>query len=151
MAHYLTFSIAGEICAVGIGEVETVLENAGLSRVSGAPGYVAGLLDLRGEAVPVVDVRRKLGLEVSDGAGSCIIVLALGGQDGRRKPVGALVDSVSEVVEMPDSAISPAGEFAVSFDERVVRGIAKGDAGFVTIIAAERLFETSSAAEGPAL
>jgi len=145
MSSYLTFSIAGETCAVEIKDVETVLENGCISRVSGAPEYVAGLLDLRGEAIPVIDVRKKLRLESpADWAASCIIVLSLRGADGKRKPAGALVDSVSEVIDMPEGAIMPTGDFAVAFDEKVVRGIAKGEAGFITIIAAERLFEAPS-------
>lgn len=141
MGSYLTFSISGELCAVGISDVETVLEDADLSRVSGGPRYLAGLLDHRGEAVPVIDVRKKLGLEPrADAGGNCIIVLSLPG-DGGRKPVGALVDSVSEVIELADSSISPSGGFAIAFDEHVVKGIAKGERGFITMIAAEKLFE----------
>lgn len=116
MGNYLTFGIAGETCAVGIGDVETVLETVELSRVSGAPDYVAGLLDLRGEGE-------------------------------KRRPVGALVDSVSEVVELADESIAPIGDFAVSFDRDVILGIAKAGSGFVTMIAAERLFEAPSSSE----
>jgi len=146
MGNYLTFSIADEICAVGIAEVETVMEDAGLSRVSGAPDYLAGLLDLRGEAVPVIDVRRKLGLAPREAdERSSIIVLALAGEGGKRRPAGALVDSVSEVIELPDEAIAPAGDFAVALDEKVVKGIARSESGFITMIAAERLFEATPA------
>jgi purine-binding chemotaxis protein CheW len=141
MGNYLTFTIAGETCAVAVQDVETVLEKTNLSRVSGASDYVAGLLDLRGEAIPVIDVRRKLGLGEGEGlAERCIIVLAMGGEEGRR-PVGALVDSVSEVVDIPDQAIAPARDFAVKFDKDIVRGIAKAESGFVTMIEAARLFE----------
>jgi purine-binding chemotaxis protein CheW len=70
----------------------------------------------------------------------CLIVLAMGGEEGRR-PVGALVDSVSEVVDIPDQAIAPARDFAVKFDKDIVRGIAKAESGFVTMIEAARLFE----------
>jgi purine-binding chemotaxis protein CheW len=145
MSNYLSFSIAGETCAVEIADVETVIESGCLSRVSGAPDYVAGLLDLRGEAVPVIDVRKKLGLEPMDGpVAPCIIVLSLKGGADARRPAGALVDSVSEVIDIPERSIMAIGEFAVAFDERVVRGIAKCEAGFITMIAAERLFEPPS-------
>jgi purine-binding chemotaxis protein CheW len=150
MGNYLTFSIAGETCAVGVGDVESVLEDTNLGRISGAPEFVAGLLDLRGEAIPVIDVRKKLCLAVKpDSALGCIIVLSIMGKDGKRKPVGALVDSVSEVIELEESAIAPTGDFAVAFDERVVRGIAKGDSGFITMVAAERLFEAPSVGSPP--
>lgn len=141
MGNYLTFSIAGEACAVGIADVETVLEDSRLGRVSGAPSYVAGLLDLRGAAIPVIDVRKKLGLEAGDGSRGCILVLSMEAADGRRKPVGALVDSVSEVIELADESIAPIGDFAVAFDAGIVNGIARGASGFITILAVNRLFE----------
>jgi purine-binding chemotaxis protein CheW len=145
MENYLTFSIAGETCAVGVIDVEAVLEDTKFGRISGAPEFVAGLLDLRGQAIPVIDVRKKLRLEAKpDAANGCIIVLSILGKDGKRKPVGALVDSVSEVIELDEAAIAPAGDFAVAFDESVVKGIAKGDSGFITIVAAERMFEAPS-------
>ncbi|HOX33663.1 MAG TPA: chemotaxis protein CheW [Spirochaetales bacterium] len=141
MGNYLTFTIAGESCAVEVRDVETVLEKTELGRISGVPGYVAGLLDLRGEAIPVIDVRRKLGLDPGEATrDQCIIVLAMGGS-GARRPVGALVDSVSEVVEIPDGAIAASADFAVRFDRAIVRGIARLESGFVTMIEAERLFE----------
>jgi Chemotaxis signal transduction protein len=141
MGEYLTFAIAGEICAAPIRDVETVLEMVDLRRVSGAPAYVAGLLDLRGEAVPVIDVRRKLGLEEGDSSLGCIIVMSIG-QEGSRRQVGALVDSVYEVVQIAEPSISSVEDFAVPFDRGVVMGIAKGESGFVTMIAVDRLFET---------
>jgi purine-binding chemotaxis protein CheW len=139
MGQYLMFLIAGETCAVEVDLVESVLEDGEISGVPGSPGYVRGLLNLRGEAVPVVDVRKKLGLVASD-ARSSIIVLSFD-EGGKKRLVGALVDALCEVVEMPDSAIQPIGEFAVPFDERIVRGIGKRESGFVVMIAADRLFE----------
>jgi len=149
MGNYLTFTIDGETCAIGIQNVETVLEKTDLSRISGAPDYVAGLLDVRGEAIPIIDVRRKLGLdECKDPGDRCIIVISLTSAE-RRRPVGALVDSVSEVVDIPDQSIASADEFAVRFDKTIVRGIAKGESGFVTMIEADRLFETPT--RGPSI
>ena len=147
MGNYLTFTIAGETCAVAVHDVEAVLEKTELSRVSGVPDYIVGLLNLRGEAIPVIDVRRKLGLDADEGLQDrCIIVIALG-DDEKRRPVGALVDSVSEVIEIGDQSIAPAKDFAVRFDKAIVRGIAKSESGFVTMIEAERLFEAPMAGE----
>lgn len=141
MNQYLTFKISDDTCAVRIRDVETVLENEKLGCMPGAPGYVAGLLSLRGDVVPVIDVRRKLGLEPAPpGVAGSIIVLSFGGE-GRDRPVGALVDSVSEVIELPDEAIVPIDDFPIAFDRDVVRGIGRRSSGFVVLLAAERLFE----------
>jgi purine-binding chemotaxis protein CheW len=141
MSQYLTFIIAGETCAVEISNVESVIENGNLSLVPGSPDYVSGLLNLRGEAVPVVDVRRKLNLGSTDrGIDASIIVLAFD-EKGKKRLVGALVDAVCEVIDLSEEAIDPIDDFAVAFDRKVVRGIGKRDSGFVVIMAANRLFE----------
>jgi purine-binding chemotaxis protein CheW len=141
MSQYLTFIIAGETCAVEIRNVESVLENSELSLVPGSPDYVSGLLNLRGEAVPVVDVKRKLGLGTAvTGVDSSIIVLSFD-EGGKKRLVGALVDAVCEVIDIAEDRINPIDDFAVAFDKKVVRGIGKREAGFVVMIAAERLFE----------
>lgn len=146
MGQYLTFVIAGETCAVSIHNVESVLENGSLSLVPGSPDYVKGLLNLRGEAVPVVDVKRKLGLGATeDGLAASIIVLAFE-EGGKKRLVGALVDAVCEVVDLAESFISPVEDFAVTFDRKVVSGIGRRDSGFVVMIAAERLFDREAMA-----
>jgi purine-binding chemotaxis protein CheW len=147
MSQYLTFEIAGETCAVSIRNVESVLENGSLSMVPGSPEYVSGLLDLRGEPVPVVDVRRKLSLPPAKGGAESSIIVLVFDEDGKKRLVGALVDAVCEVADMADDAIDPIGDFAVPFDPRVVSGIGKRESGFVVLIAAERLFERAAIAE----
>jgi purine-binding chemotaxis protein CheW len=143
MSHYLTFKIAGEICAVGIDNVESVLESERLSLVPGSPDYVSGLLNLRGSAIPVVDVKRKLGLGATeDGIGTSIIVLAFE-EGGKKRFVGALVDAVCEVIDLGAASIDPINDFAVAFDQKVVRGIGRSESGFVVMIAADRLFDRS--------
>jgi purine-binding chemotaxis protein CheW len=141
MGQYLTFKIGDETCAVEIHNVESVLESVSLCAVPGSPEYVRGLLNLRGNAIPVVDVKLKLGLgHTEDSVGSSIIVLAFD-HGGKKRLVGALVDAVSEVIELADSSIDPIDDFAIAFDKRVVRGIGKKDSEFIVMIATDRLFE----------
>jgi purine-binding chemotaxis protein CheW len=141
MSQYLTFKIGNETCAVDISNVESVIENGNLSLVPGSPDYVSGLLNLRGDAVPVVDVRRKLKLGQADrGINASIIVLAFE-ERGKKRLVGALVDAVCEVIDLADEAIDAIDDFAVSFDQNVVRGIGKRESGFVVVMAVDRLFE----------
>jgi purine-binding chemotaxis protein CheW len=149
MGQYLTFRIAGEICAVPIGNVESVLENGDLSLVPGSPDYVSGLLNLRGDAVPVVDVRRKLNMGSTEGGIEASIIVLAFDDGGKKRLVGALVDAVCEVIELAPSSIDPIDDFAVAFDRKVVSGIGRRESGFVVMIAAERLFERS-AVEGAA-
>ncbi len=138
--YYLTFTIAGETCAVGIDNVESVLDYVPLNLIPGSPDYVVGLLNLRGEAVPVVDVRLVLRMaELASRQDASIVVLSTS-QDREKRLVGALVDSVCEVIQLEDESISPIDEFAVTFDRSVIRGIGSRDGLFITILETERLF-----------
>jgi purine-binding chemotaxis protein CheW len=141
MGHYLTFKIGAETCAVEIRNVESVLENGALSLVPGSPDYVSGLLNLRGDAVPVVDVRKKLNLGPTEGGRDASIIVLAFEEGGKKRLAGALVDAVCEVIELAEEAIDPIDDFAVAFDRKIVRGIGKRDSGFVVVMAADRLFE----------
>lgn len=141
MAHFVTFIIAETTCAVGIDSVESVLKNENLSQIPGAPDYVRGLLNLREEAVPVVDMRRKLGLEaVADLAASSIIVIS-DRRGAKQRFVGILVDKVCEVIDLSEEEIVPAEDFAVEFDREILIGVCKRAAGFVALIATDWLLD----------
>lgn len=142
MGHYLTFKLAGETCAVEIRNVQSVLENGKLSLVPGSPDHIRGLLKLRGEAVPVVDLRRKLGLGEAEETGEAGIIVLAFGEEGKKRLLGALVDAVCEVIELDPSSILPIGDFAVAFDRTVVCGIGKVESGFLVMMVAERFFES---------
>jgi purine-binding chemotaxis protein CheW len=141
MGQYLTFKIGNETCAVEIRNVESVIENGALSLVPGSPDYVSGLLNLRGDAVPVVDVRRKLNLGSTEGGMDASIIVLAFDEGGKRRVVGALVDAVCEVIELAEEAIDPIDDFAVAFNRKIVRGIGRKDSGFVVVMAMDRLFE----------
>jgi len=140
MNEYLTFNLAGETCAVPIDNVESVLECTELTAIPGSPAYVSGLLNLRGDAVPVVDVRLKLGLPGQGQAERTSIIVMSFMANKARRLVGALVDSVYEVVELAPEDIEPIDNFAVNFDKSIIMGVGKKDDKFISVMAAERIF-----------
>ncbi len=100
-----------ELCAFRVGEEEyaidlrrlrEILQPLPITPVPRAPEYVEGVIDLRGEVVPVVDVRKRLGLTASPGARSKVMVVQLAG-----RVLGLVVDSVTGVIRLPRSAIGP--------------------------------------------
>ncbi len=138
--QYLTFSLAGETFALDIAQVREVLELAALTRIPRTPRFMRGVINLRGHAVPVVDMRLKFGMEpTEDTVNTCIIIVEarLGG-DGA--VLGALVDSVSEVVEMPPAHIEPAPRMGTSIRADFIRGIGKQDERFVIVLDVARVF-----------
>jgi purine-binding chemotaxis protein CheW len=137
--QYLTFSVAGEQYALPVGRVREVLEYSRVTKLPGQVAYLKGLIDLRGRGVPVLDMRMRLGFpEAGTTEGSAIIVAELG-IGASMKVVGLLADEVHKVVEVDPGAIDPPPRFSARATEAFLQGLARGEAGFVLILDADRI------------
>jgi purine-binding chemotaxis protein CheW len=104
--EYLIFRLESEEYAIDILKVQEIRGYDAVTRIMGAPEHVLGVINLRGVIVPIVDLRRKFRLaEARYDALTVVIILNVGGQ-----VVGAVVDSVSDVVELTPDQIRPAPE-----------------------------------------
>jgi purine-binding chemotaxis protein CheW len=143
--QYLTFRLTDVTYAVDVRIVEAVVEYGGATAVPTLLPYMRGVMDLRGRAVPLIDLRRKFGL-VADGelVGTSVIVFNVSrdetGLPERGLTVGAIVDEVSEVVTLDEGSIDTATDQSVMLWERYVDGIAHREAGMVVILRPEALF-----------
>lgn len=115
----LTFRLGAEEYGIDILRVQEIRGYEQPTRIANAPPYIKGVLNLRGVIVPIVDLRLKFGFErvVYDGV-TVTVVLNVGG-----KTVGAVVDSVSDVIELTDKQIKPAPEFSSAVDADYIVGI----------------------------
>ncbi|HEY6876910.1 MAG TPA: chemotaxis protein CheW, partial [Polyangiales bacterium] len=99
-AHYITFRLGGETFAIPVAHVREVLDLTDITRVPTSPHYMRGVVNVRGSAIPVVDLRIKFGLPPAiDDVNTRILVLELE-LEGERAVVGALADSVHDVIEL---------------------------------------------------
>lgn len=105
--QYLTFRLGEEVFALEIGKVREVLDFTRVTKVPGAPEFMRGVINLRGSVVPVVDMRLKFGMNDSDRTVNTCIILVEFALDGESKILGALADSVQEVLEMGPDQIEP--------------------------------------------
>ena len=106
-AQYITFKLGDESFAINVAQVREVLELPQITKVPTAPDYMRGVVNVRGKAVPVVDLRLKFGLpSTPDTVNSRIVVLELE-LDGEITVVGGIADSVHEVIELEASQINP--------------------------------------------
>src|SRR5512138_492179 len=104
---FLTFTLGEEVFALGVSHVREVLEMVPITRVPRMPDFLRGVINLRGNVVPVVDLRTKMGLAPgAQGKDNCIIVIEME-QGGESAVVGALVDGVREVFELAPEQIEP--------------------------------------------
>jgi purine-binding chemotaxis protein CheW len=106
--EYLTFRLGSEEYGVDIQKVQEIRSYEQPTRIPGAPGYVKGVVNLRGVIVPIVDLRVKLACEkVEYNPFTVVIVMAV-----NNRVVGAVVDAVSDVLDLPADAIKPPPELA---------------------------------------
>lgn len=120
-SEFLTFRLGAEEYGIDILRVQEIRSFEEPTRIANAPAFIKGVVNLRGVIVPVVDLRIKLGCEkVEYNDFTVVIVLNVKG-----RVVGAVVDSVSDVLELPRDAIRPAPEMSsASVDTAFITGIA---------------------------
>jgi purine-binding chemotaxis protein CheW len=137
--HLVTLGLGAEIFAVPVGCVIEILAMRDLFRVPDAPGFLAGLTEVRDQVVPVIDLRRKLGLEpVEMTQHTRIIVLEVTAR--ARHIVGLIADRVIEVIALAASQIGPPPDIGQGWDSRYIAGVAKHAGSFVIVFDTGRLF-----------
>ncbi|MDI3510596.1 MAG: purine-binding chemotaxis protein CheW [Betaproteobacteria bacterium] len=119
-AEYLTFRLGAEEYGIDILRVQEIRSYEEPTRIANAPSFIKGVVNLRGVIVPVVDLRLKLGCATAEYNGfTVVIVLNVHG-----RVVGAVVDSVSDVIELGGEQIRPAPEMNTTVDTTFITGIA---------------------------
>jgi len=145
--QFLTFTLSTELFALNIGTVKEVLEYMKITNVPRTPEYMRGVINLRGHAVPIVDMRAKFGMQRAEvTVDTCIIVCEIPNAGGEVVQIGALADSVNEVVEINQNEIEPPPNMGLSIQTRHVRGIAKHGDDFVLLLDVEKLFSAEELA-----
>jgi purine-binding chemotaxis protein CheW len=139
-AQYLTFGLGEEVFALDIAQVREVLDFTAITRVPRMPAFMRGVINLRGSVVPVVDLRVKFGMQSTERTvNTCIIIAELSlGQE--RTVIGALADSVREVIDLEAGQIEPAPRIGTSLDAAFIRGMGRRDERFVIILDVDRVF-----------
>ncbi len=126
----VVFDLASEYYGVDIGDVREIIRMQTITRVPGAPSFVEGLINLRGRVVPVVDLRKRLNLKVTEQTkDSRVVVVDIAGQD-----VGVIVDGVTEVLRIPNSSVEPASDMVTGVDSDYLRGIAKLETKLIILL-----------------
>jgi purine-binding chemotaxis protein CheW len=137
---YLTFKLGDELFATDVARVREILDLCPFTKIPTAPPYLLGLVNVRGAAVPVVDLRTKFGLpRVADTVLSRIVVLELE-LDGEQTVVGGLADAVQEVLELDHDQLREAPRLAMRWRADMIRGIGKKGEQFVIVLDVAKVF-----------
>jgi purine-binding chemotaxis protein CheW len=144
--QYVTLGLGSEVFAVEVQWVREILDVPLIAKLPNGPNYLLGMIDVRGECVPVIDLRPKLGLaSVAQTAYSRILVLEIE-LVGRRLVVGVLADRVFEVTPLDGQGMEAAPEIGVRWRSDYIRGIGRRGNAFVVVFDLTRLFSSDDAA-----
>jgi purine-binding chemotaxis protein CheW len=145
--QYLTFMLAGEEYGVDILRVQEIKGWDKVTRIPHTAEYVLGVINLRGAVVPILDLRRRFGLEMIDfGPTTVVIVVRVAGGRGERT-VGMVVDAVSEVYNVDAADTKPPPDVCGSVDTVFVKALATVEEKMLILLDIDRLIGTSIADE----
>lgn len=137
-SQYLTFVLGGEVFAMDIRRVREIIQHAAMTVVPLMPGFVRGVINLRGAVVPVIDLQSRLGGAATQvGKKTCIVIFD-GSSEAEKLELGLMVDAVSEVIEIPAAHIEPAPQFGTTIARDFIGGMGKVKGAFIVILDPER-------------
>ena len=117
--EYLTFRLGAEEYGIDILRVQEIRSYEQPTRIANAPSFLKGVVNLRGVIVPIVDLRLKLGCDSAEYNHFTVVIVL----NVRGRVVGAVVDSVSDVLELSGEAIRPAPQLNANIDAGFITGI----------------------------
>jgi purine-binding chemotaxis protein CheW len=144
--QYLTFKLDDEVFALDITKVREVLDFTTITKVPRTPEFMRGVINLRGSVVPVVDLRLKFAMTKTEQTVNTCIIITEVTLDGETTVLGALADSVQEVMDLGSDHIEPAPKIGTKLNTEFIKGMGKHNDGFVIILDIDRVFSTDELA-----
>jgi purine-binding chemotaxis protein CheW len=137
--QYLTFTVTGVAFGIAISSIKEIIEYRAPTEVPSMPGYVRGLINMRGRVVPVIDLAVRFGrATVERTRRTCIVILDMQ-QEEERQDIGVVADAVSAVVEIADADIEPAPSFGTHLRTDFISGMGKIGDEFVVLLDVEKV------------
>ncbi len=141
-SQYLSFNLDQEIFALAISQVREVLDFTEVTKVPRMPDFMSGVINLRGGVVPVVDLRLKFGLPATDRTvDTCIIIMEIT-IDGETTLIGALADSVQEVMTLDPENIEPPPRIGTRLKTEFIKGMGKKNDNFIILLDIDKVFSS---------
>ncbi len=126
----VVFSLANEEYGVAITQIQEIIRQPDITRIPGMPAFIEGVVNLRGKIIPVIDLRKRFCLEQKEESDKTRVVVA----DAGGQTIGLVVDSVSEVVNLPTDQIDPIPPSIASIDAEYLSGVGKLEKRIVILL-----------------
>ncbi|MCK4664309.1 MAG: chemotaxis protein CheW [Bacteroidales bacterium] len=137
---FLSFKLGDELFSANVAKVLNILEWVKITKVPKSPEYMKGVINLRGNVLPVIDMKLKFGMEVTQQTSdTCILVLDID-IDNESIQVGAIVDSVQEVLELTEDKILPPPSIGSKYKSEFIYGVAKSADEFIMLLDMDKVF-----------
>jgi purine-binding chemotaxis protein CheW len=131
--------------AIAILNIKEIIEYGNLTEVPMVPSFIRGVINLRGSVVPVVDLSVRFGRKRTEvSRRTCIVIIEVQSSDEAKQDIGVMVDSVSEVLEIPRSEIEPPPAFGAKIRVDFMHGMGKVAGKFVIILDADKVLSVES-------
>ncbi len=133
--QYLTFTLRDEGFAIEIAKVREVLDVTTMTKIPRMPDYLSGVINLRGNVVPVMDLGQKLGMaSIEQTKNTCVMIVELA-IEGSMVEMGVLTDSVQMVLDLPADAIEPVPKMGTNLNTEFIKGMGRqGEDKFLIIL-----------------
>lgn len=151
--QYLTFKLDDEVFALDISQVREVLDFTTVTKVPRTPDFMRGVINLRGNVVPVVDLKLKFDMPRTEKTVNTCIIITEVNVGGEKTVIGALSDSVQEVMDLDPENIEPAPKIGTTLRTEFIKGMGKRNDKFVIILDIDNVFseEEMAMVQGTAL
>lgn len=144
--QYLTFSVGGEVFAIGILNIKEIIEYGNVTEIPMMPVFIRGVINLRGAVVPVIDLSVRFGRAATQiGRRTSIVIIEVREGD-IHQDIGIVVDAVHEVLEIPAGEIEPPPAFGAKIRTDFIRGMGKVAGKFVILLNIARVLSVEEMA-----
>src|SRR6201992_1408486 len=140
MRQYLTFKLGNESFGIDVAKVREVLDFTTITEIPRTPDFMSGVINLRGSVVPVVDLRLCLHMSKTERTRNTCIVVVEVLLENEATVIGALADSVEEVIDLEPDQIQPAPRIGTQIRTDFIKGMGKRDSQFIMILDIDRVF-----------
>lgn len=144
--QYLTYKLADEVFAFDISKVREVLDFTTITKVPKMPDFMRGVINLRGSVVPVVDLRLRFGMPQTDKTVDTCVIITEVNVEGEPTTIGALADSVQEVIDLGPENIEPAPRIGTGLNTSFIKGMGKHNDRFIIILDIDKMFSAEELA-----
>jgi len=144
---YLTFKLGDETFGAHVSQVLNILDLTKITDVPKTPGYMKGVINLRGMVLPVIDARIKFGMSEKEyTSNTCIVVMDLD-LDGETIHIGTIVDEVVSVIEIEENQIEPPPSIGNKYKSEFIYGMAKEEEDFIMLLDMHKVLSSDELSE----